>query len=312
MISIFDDAGVRQSITWQGIELNDPDATAKNGFTTDAVAFNTPTNFASEAIDDIVKQGGGLEYYNPRVGTRVLTMNGHVHAVSESELNELMYPLQRAFHPLYLQSLLAANRAGTATWPPPNGLPSWVTSQPLSFTRVMTRDWAPASFSTGKMALYYYVVPLELPDPVRSTTRTGVGAEWQASWLIMFGGRSFDRTEQNLVGAGNIVPTWGKAPIWPIIRLAMAGAGASNFTITTTGHHMATALVLDLTTVGASTIDIDCGNRKIWSNFIYDGTGVYGSGDYPVIHPTSTTAVAYANATNVTSATVYYRESDYV
>lgn len=335
MISIFDDAGNRLSVTWNSIEFNDPTLTRYDaaGKRLEHVGFSTPVNFHTEAIDDIVKNGGGIELYNPRVGTRILNMRGSIRADTESELMSEIVLMQRAFSPLYLQANfqraradlgadLDINTTGTLQWPPPSGLPTWVRSLPLKFTRVMPRapgfyegTWS-TSYPDGKLLLQYHVVPLALPDPIRASVSQGVGVDYEASFLIMDGGRSFDQTDTRVLDDGNCPVTWGRAPTWPLIDFDMTGAGNAAMTITTSGTQFATALVLDLTTLSsADHVEVDCRDRSIWVNNTATPT-LYASGDYPVIgdYISGVTAVAWTNTGGIESATnrLTYRESDYV
>ena len=316
MISIFDDDGNRLSVTWNGIEFNSPTLTRheQTGKRLETAALSTPANFHSEAVSDVLKNGAGIEYYNPHVGTRVLNLRGSIRADVESNLVKQVVDMQRAFHPLMLQSEYGLNEAGTLTWPPPSGLPDWVRTLPLKFTRVMPRTEAPSAFSnTGLFTLQYHVAPLALPDPVRSSVAQGVGVDYEAEFLILDGGRSFDQTESTLVGDGTVTWTWGQAPVWPEIEFTLAGAGASNLTITTSQGHMGNALVLNCSGIGASAVRVDCRNRQIYVNNVATDS-LYVSGDYPVLRGQGATTVAWTNTTNITASTnlVRYRQSDYV
>jgi hypothetical protein len=303
VISIFDDDHVRQAITWNGTNMNDPEAEAKEGFIVDTVAFSTPTNFNSEPIDDVVKNGGGIEFYNPRVGTRVLNIRGRVHAQSESRLNSLIRPFQESFHPLYLQ---VEHNTG---WPPPNGAPDWIAGLPLTFTRVMPRTYAPSAFADGKVLLQYYVVPLQLPDPIRSTTQTGLGAVFDASWIVMEGGRAYARSESNITASGAVAPAWGEAPMWPRFHFTFSGAGASNLTMAVDGDLGATLVVNASGMLAGETLEVRTATRAILDNGA-DGTGLYVSGDFPSIDAGGAN-VTFSNTTGVSANVCYYRESDY-
>lgn len=314
MISIFNDAGERLSTTWNGIEFNEPVLTRyeASGARLENIVFSTPVNFHSEAIDDIVKNGGGLEFYNPRVGIRILSLRGNLRAKTESELMSAIVAMQRAFHPMYLQGVLALDRSGTLVWPPPEGLPDWVRAKPLKFTRAMPRTTDPTGHPDGLFELQYHVVPVMLPDPVRASVLQGVGVDFEAQFLIMDGGRSFDQTEKTLAGNGTITWVWGQAPVWPRISFTMSAAGLTNATITTTQGHMGTALVLDLSSLSASdVVEIDTWDRAIYINDVRDATP-YKSGDYPVLRGNGATTVTWTNSTNIGSPLFTYRESDYV
>jgi hypothetical protein len=317
MISIFDDKGDRLGIAWNGIEFNDPtlsrmeDATGRR---VDHVGFSTPTNFHSEAINDLVKNGGGLELYNPLVGTRVLNLRGSITAESESTLMNQIVTMQRLFHPLYLQSVLGLNEAAALTWPPPSGLPDWVRAKPLTFTRQMPKTADPTNHSDGLFELQYHVLPLQLPDPQRMSVQQGLGVDYEAQFLLADGGRSFDQTERTEIGDQTMAWVWGQAPVWPSIEITMDGAGSATCTITTSTGHMGTALVLDLSGRGASdTIRIDTRSRTIYVNDIYD-MSVYVSGDYPIFRGNGSTVIAWTNTTNITASTnlFRFRESDYI
>lgn len=314
MISIFDDTEARLSVQWNGIDFNSPTLTrsAQSGHRLESVGYSTPTNMHTEMIADIIKNGGGHEMYNPIVGTRVLNLRGSTRADSESELMDLIINLQRAFHPLSLQTLYGLNHAGTLTWPPPGGLPDWVRAKPLTFTRVMPTDTAPGAFADGKFALQYHVVPLELPDPIRSSVLQGYGYEWEAQFLIMDGGRSFSQAESSMHSDGTVTPTWGKAPMWPVWQWDMTAAGATNFTITT-GGTMGTAMVFDLSDLSTDDhIDVDTRDRSIWVNQARSYS-IYSSGEFPILNGNgNATTVAYTNLTGVINPFVFYRESDYV
>jgi hypothetical protein len=317
MISIFDDDGNRLEIAWNGINFNSPTLgrlETPTGKRVDQVGFSTPTNFHSEAISDIIKNGGGLELYNPLVGTRVVSLRGSIRADKESTLQSQIVEMQRKFHPLYLQSVLALDESGTLVWPPPAGLPDWVRATPLTFTRQMPKSTDQTDHPDGLFELQYHVLPLELPDPQRASVQQGLGADFEAQFLLADGGRSFDQTEKTTVGDGTITWVWGQAPVWPSIEITMDGAGDANCTITTTQGHMATTLVLDLSGLSSTdTVRIDCRTRTIYVNDAYD-MSVYASGDYPVLRGNGATTVAWTNTTNITASSnlFRYRESDYI
>lgn len=317
MISLFDQQDrqgqqQRLSLTWNGVEFNDPTLTRDDatGHRLDSVGFSTPSNFHSEPVSDVAKNGGGVEVYNPLVTTRVLNLRGSIRAEGERELSEQINTLQEAFAPLSLQSSLATNRAGSQTWPPPGGLPSWVRAYPLKFTRLRDRDTAPTRYPDGKFLLQYHVMPLGLPDPVAMSVLQGTGVTYEAEFLVLDGGRSFDQTEDTLSGDGTISWLWGTAPVWPTYEFSLTGAGPSNLTITTSTGHMATSMVLDVSSQTSGTFVVDTRDFTIARNGVISDT-YYSSGDWPVLRGDGSTTVAWTNTTNVTGNLVRYRESSY-
>lgn len=317
MISIFDNKGNRMSISYGAVEFNNPvmgRMEVPTGNRIDNVGFSTPTNFHSESISDIVKNGGGVETYNPLVGTRVLNMRGSVRAKNESELMSQIMTMQRELHPLFLQSTLALNRSGTLVWPPPNGLADWIRSRPLKFTRQLPYTVDQTAHADGLFELQYHCLPLQLPDPIRASVSQGLGADFEVQFLLMDGGRAYDQTEKTLAGDGDITWGWGVAPVWPVIEATMGGAGSATCTITTTQGHMGTALVLDLSSLGdGDTVKVDTRENIIYVNGTRNMT-VYVSGSYPVLRGAGDTTVAWTNTTNIDAGTnlLRYRESDYV
>ena len=338
VISIYDDAGNRKSITWNGLEFNSPTLgrmELPTGYRVDYIGFSTPANFHAEQVQDISKNGGGVIVYNPLVGTRVLNMRGSLRATNESTINSQIRDLQRAFSPLLLQgtqqylhqyagdeTAMDVPTGATAVWPPRAGIPSWVRSLPLKFTRVLPAGeagfnaptWA-SLYTNGLYLMQYHVMPLELSDPIKSAVGTGFGADYQAQFLVLDGGRSFDQTATILTGNGQFPVTWGRAPMWPRIYFTMDGAGSATATVTTTGAHMNTALVLDLDALAnLDKVDIDCRDQTIRLNGTLN-SALKASGDFPVIADKvgGYTTFTWTNTTNMTASSnkVVARESDY-
>jgi hypothetical protein len=220
--------------------------------------------------------------------------------------------MQRVFHPLYLQSVLGLDESGTLVWPPPAGLPDWVRAHPLTFTRVLPRDEDTTDHPDGLFELQYHVFPLELPDPAKADVQQGLGVDYEAQFLLADGGRSFDQEEKSIAGSDTITFTWGQAPVWPVFTVTMTGAGHAAFAITTTQGHMATVLVLDLSTLEADDeLRVDMRTRSIYLNGVLDMT-TFKSGDFPVLRGQGPTTVTYTNDGATTLKRITYRESDYI
>jgi hypothetical protein len=177
---------------------------------------------------------------------------------------------------------------------------------------VLPKSEDPVDHPDGLFELQYHVFPLELPDPLKSDVQQGIGADFEAQFLLADGGRSFDQTEKQIAGSDDITLVWGQAPMWPVYSLTMAGAGNAAFTITTTQGVMATSMVLNLSNLlSDDTVMIDTRNRMIFVNDIYD-MSVFKSGDFPILRGDGPTTVTYTNDGNTTLKRVTYRESDYI
>jgi len=332
MIDIFDGKdtlenpdGDRLPITWRGIDFNDAFTEptsglqqANIGLFTESTGFNTPVNFQSEMHPEILKNGGGIEYYNPRIGSRVLNIRVLLRCHTLAQRGAEISRIQKAFSPLDLQW------AQTASWPFPQGRPAWTDpwtsySQPLQFTRMNdgSRDSnLEAIFPDDTMELEYQVAPLTLPDPMLSVTGQGYGAQLDLSWLLLDGGRAQARTSSTSTGTtqADIIQLWGDVVTWPELTLSMdTGAGSATSTLTVTGDatYAPTALVLDLSGIsGTEAIKINCRDRKIY----VDGTldmSLFVSGDYPIVPPAGSSTLTYTwtNTTNTTGHTTTWYES---
>ncbi len=334
MIFIFDDErtpqnpdGNRLSIAWHGVEYNKPDTQAVSGIEelpfgifTETVGHNTPVNFQSEMHPDILKNGGGVEYYNPRIGSRVLSIRALVRVKSLFRLGAILQEIQDDFSPLELQWDHAS------AWPPPNGRPEWTDPwhsnfRPLTFTRLNdgTEEAAfKTSFADGQVPLQYAVAPLQLPDPVISATQSGYGAKLDLSWLLLDGGRAIARSKSTSTGTtqSDIVQLFGQVPAFPEVSFPMEGAGHASFTLTVTGdsgHYAPTALVLDLS--GRSNLEairINMRDRKAYVDDVLT-QGIIKSGEYPVVPPqgagSNTLTYTFTNTTNVGTITTSWFET---
>jgi hypothetical protein len=317
-IFIFDDDDERLPITWQGLDYNKAFVQAGSGIEelpygifTDTVGFNTPANFQSEVHPEIYKHGGGVEYYNPRTGSRVLNIQTYCRARTLGQLGAYIQRIQRDFSPLHLQW------EHTASWPTPNGRPAWTDpweadSQPLQFT--MMNDASldstlEAVFPDDKVLLEYQVAPLSLPDPLVSATQTGFGAALDLSFLLLDGGRSQARSVSNSTGTtqSDIIQLWGNVPAWPLIKFSMdTGAGSATLTLTVSGGsgigYTPAAMVFDMSGYsGTEDIVVNVRDRKVY----VDGTldmSILTSGDWPVVPPagSSTLTFTWTNTTNTT------------
>lgn len=318
MISVFaEDRTTRFSITWNGIDYNMPDVPTTDGVFTDHVAFDTPTNFQSEVHQQISKSGGGIEFYNPRAASRVLSFRCRILAPTLAKLMDRCLAIQAAHAPLNLQFWENRDRLGTLQWPVTNGMPSWVKSVPLQFTRLVGGSlWSRwiTGFPNGEALLEYHVAPLALPDPILGVVGQGYGAFLSPSWLVLDGGRAYARAEETLSGDGDITPTWAVAPMWPQFTFTATGVPLSNLTIAVTaGSHSETLVVNAAGCVNNDTVVIDTETEQIRVNGIEDPAKCsYVSGNWPVLRGEGNTdTVTWTNNANTTSRVTRYRQADY-
>ena len=322
MISLFDDTGARLPILWHGIDYNgltdtewgpiDLGETA--GLFTAFSAFSTPFTFVSETEPDIVKTGGGVEIYNLRNASRVMDLRVRLLARRLSERDAWIEEIQSDFTPLKL------TWNNSTTWPPSGttGRPDFVDALPLTFTRLNDgshNDGIADSWPTGKVELQYYVVPLELPDPIIAEVQQGFAADLTLRFLILDGGRAYSRTNTTLSGDGDITPAWGPAPNYPVFSFTSGGASAANLTITTSGVSGYTPAPLVLDASGLSDEDevvLNCRDRLIYVNGAWDQS-LHVSGDWPIFGGYGdTNSVVWSNDTSTSLKTTTFREATYI
>lgn len=319
-MDIFDDQNNRLSVKWQGFEFNGNEEAVAAGATSptygvwlDHVTYNTPWVFQSEAHPDIVKGGGGLELYNPRVASRVLDMRGRILAESLARIGAIKQELQKLFSPLYLQWI------ATGSWPAPNGRIPWTdpwSSEylPLTFSRMNDGHQNSAlatAFPTGIVTLQHSVFPLGLPDPAVHSVQQGYSADFNVQFLVLDGGIAIARTASSRTGSGELSVTWGEIPVWPQISFTMSGAGSATFTLAVSGvtDYSPTNLVLDLSgRSNGQVIKINSRERKVYVNNVE--TGLWVSGDYPVVASKHDLATfTFSNTTNCGTITTSWYEA---
>ena len=323
MIAIYDKDGNRESISWQGYEFNKPfdqyetfNGAEQEGCFVDVVSYNTPINYQSEVSSEIVKSGGGIEYYNPRTASRVLNIRARLQARDLNRMHSELNYIQQLFSPFYLQTKWNL-------WPPYAGRPLWsdpwsAFAQPLTFTNLEDGTRFPGMLDSlhypdGKAQMQYSVVPLELPDPTIAAIGQGWGATLDMAWMILDGGIAIDQATWYRSGNGTLVPEWANVPMFPQIAFDMTGAGASNLTIAISNDHPYFddfSMVLDVSGLSSGNhVDIYSRDRVIWVAGIVDNT-IYVSGDYPVLAPYPyTNTITWTNTTNIETNRVYMKEA---
>lgn len=316
MVALFKSNGDRLAVTWQGYDFNAPldsletfYGAEQEGCFIDSLNISTPSNYQSEVQGSLIKQGGGIEYYNPRTASRVLNVNARVQASNLNKLNDHIQHIQKLFSPLYLQYKYGG-------WPPPAGRPVWSDPWETNFKGfgfTMLGDTYYDFGTDNLVTLEYAVAPLSLPDPLTSAIGTGWGARLDLAWMILDGGVAHADTVTTISGNDTNALSWGDVPMFPRIEFSMTGAGASNLTVTfTTSDPMLTspvALVIDASGLSSGEdVAINVRDREVFVDGVMDNT-ILTTPAWPVISPDYTTTVAWTNTTNTSGRAVKYREA---
>ena len=323
LIAIHDKNGERLPITWQGYDFNKQwddsdtfDGGEQEGCFVDAVTHSTNINYASEVSTEITKSGGGIEYYNPRVTSRVVNIRARVQSRNYNKLHSHLNYIQQLFSPFYLQT--AWN-----LWPPYAGRPLWTDPwsafyKGLKFYTLEDGSYFPgmldsSHYPSGEVPLQYSVAPLALPDPLIAAIGTGWGATLDMSWLILDGGIAIDTQSWYRTGNGTLIPEWSNIPTFPHISFDMTGVGHASLTVAISNDHPYfedfTLVLHGDQLVNADHVDIYTRDRVIWVNGVVDNS-LYSSGDYPVLAPYPyTNTIAWSNTTNLSNQTVTFMEA---
>lgn len=318
MIGIFDDDGNRLPITWQGLDFNKAfdaydtfNGGDQQGIFTDATNFNTPVNYQSEVHGSILKQGGGIEFYNPRIASRVLNIRARVQAATQTTLHEYLRHIQKLFSPLYLQYKYDG-------WPPSAGRPTWTDPWHANFKGLLFTGLGDGTLNTGwdssgKESLAYAVAPLQLPDPPVAAIGQGWGASLDLAFMLLDAGVAHLQTATTVSGNGTASTNIGTVPSFPVIQFSMTGAGHASLTIAFTSSDPQipnTSVVIDAS--GLSNNDdvvIYARDREVWVNGAIDNSILSTSTTWPVISPDYDVTITWTNTTNVTANSVKFREA---
>lgn len=319
-IAIFNSKGERQSITWQGYDFNAPlssyatfNGGEQEGCFTDAVTYSTPINYQSEVMNELAKQGGGIEYYNPRIASRVLNIRARLQMASLEKLHEHISAIQGYFSPMYLQYLYSGwpVRAGRPEWTDP-----WTTLYlPLAFTQLTdaTMNTGFASYVADGIPLQHSVAPLALPDPPISSIGQGWGATLELSWLLLDGGIAMSQSITTASGTSvNTTPVWSTIPLFPKIEFTTTGVPASNLTVALSSAdpnlvNGTIVLKADSLTSGKN-VDIIVRDREVYVDGVINNA-LISSATWPMISPAYQTTIAWTNTTNTTTQNVKYYEA---
>jgi hypothetical protein len=323
MADIFDDDGNRLPMTFMDLELNSSAMVVDSGKPddptygawVDSAVYNTPIVFQSEAQPDIIKQGGGIEVYNPRVATRVLDIRGRILAPTRKRVGSVAQLIRQNLSPLHLMW------DHSNSWPPPGGRPAWTDPwQPslysgLSFTRMLDgrhESGFRTSFPDGKVPLQHAVFPLVVSDAPVFSVQQGYSTDFHLQFLLLDGGIAFSQTQSSRTGTGAVAPSWSDVPAYPEISFTMSGAGSATWTLAVTNvqGYSPTDLVLDLSgRSNTEVIRVNCRDRKIYVDGV-ETPGIYVSGDYPVVPSDDYSATyTFTNTTNCGTITTSWWET---
>jgi hypothetical protein len=265
--------------------------------------MSTPINYQSEVQNELAKQGGGIEYYNPRIASRVLNIRARLQFDKLTTLHEHLNHIQKLFSPMWLQY----NWNG---WPISSGRPEWADPWTSNFLPLRFTMLTDASINTGLTAyveagipLQYAAAPLALPDPTIS----------ELSWLLLDGGIAMSQTISEVQGTpGVISTTWADIPMFPKVEFDTTGAGASNLTIAFTSSDaniVNGTIVLDISGLtSGKNVDIIVRDREVYVNNVMDNT-LITSATWPMVSPAFDTTVTWTNITNIANMNVKYYEA---
>ena len=277
MIPLFDDAGNRLGIGFNGLTLNDP-ASPKQ----DLIEVNTVSmagNF--DAATDSDPADDGTELTSVRRTMYVLRIDGFLRAPTYAALYDRKKLVAAKLDPAILY------RNNLATFG----------ALPMTF-QVPTADTA--NYPSGFVDSFYTARSRGGVTPPDSMF-TGRACAFSAEFIIPDPRRYF-ATQQTLTGAGTAVNTLADEQSSPTVTITMAGAGSATYGYTLGG----TTLTLNLSgRINGDVIVIDFRTRTIKLNGVVS-PNLFVGGDYAKMLPGNNT-VALANTTNATTVTTWYR-----
>lgn len=279
LISLFDAAGARLAVTYNGLALNSPSELIadKDCYRIEAVASKSALDY----ILELRSQKPGAEIYNMHKVTRVVTLAGRIVAPSRAKLHDKIEAMAAAFDPDTITFNHAADPFLAMTF------------------KTLTTDTT--NFPGGQMFSKYLCLPGAVYEPVVGSK--GFTAAIRMP-MLMKDPRRYLVTQASKTGAGTATNI-GDFRSWPTLTITMAGAGSATYQFTNTATINTTHLVLALN--GLANLDVvvvDFENRTIKVNGTLN-MALYVSGDYCYVEPGSN-VLTYANTTNATSVLTYY------
>lgn len=275
MIGIFNDAGVRLAMTYNGLTINDPNDAFDDTFEVNTISYSTNIDHVS----DPHQMKDGLEVGPARKISMLIQISGVIRAATIAKLFDKMTALSVAFDP----ALISHENPGA--------------------------DFLAYDFTTpadaGNLSCRYYARARTVPTPP-VTEYSGTSTPFAIDLLIA-DPRRYLQAVSTLSGAGTGANA-GNYRTWPTLTATMAGAGSATYAITNNpalAGIATTTLTLDLSgRSAAEVVVVDMGNKKITVDGV-ETPSLYVSGDYFEMEP-GNNVISYANTTNATSVLTWY------
>lgn len=277
MIGLFDDAGNRLGIGFNGLTFNDPVASKQDLIEVNMISM--AGNF--DAATDSDPQDDGTELTSVRRTMYILRIDGFLRAPTYAALYDRKKLVASKLDPAILY------RNNLATFG----------ALPLTF-KVPTADTA--NYPSGFVDSFYTARTRGSVTP-QDSMFTGRACAFAAEFMIPDPRRYF-ATQQSLAGAGTANNTLADEQSSPTVTITMTGAGSATYQHTLNG----TTLTLNLSgRINGDVVTVDFKTHTVKVNGVVT-LGVYVGGDYTKMLPGNNT-VALANTTNATTVTSWYR-----
>lgn len=260
MIPAFlDSARTRNPLVYNGLTINQRIA----GSNKDIVEINTiRSETPVQSIREPREYGSGLEVYGAFKRGKRLILQGVIRAATHGALYDRIEEVAAAFDPDIVS----------------HDNPDGFGFLPLDFD-VPTADTA--NFPTGLMPCRYYARAEQAFEPPISQY-AGIAVPFNLP-LLAADARRYLQSVSQLTGAGAADNSLATVWSWPILTIAMTGAGASNFTIGNV--ESSGSLVLNLAgRSNGQSVEVDMERRQITVNGT-DAPELYVSGNFWHIEP---------------------------
>lgn len=277
MIGIFDDAGDRLTISYNGLSLNVDSDDPDNTYAVDAVM--TVPQYASGI--EPRPNGNGSELTAAYRTFYLVRIDGVVRATTLASLYEKKKALAKALDPAVVYDANQSVDGAIA----------------LDFT-VLTTDTT--NYATGKVTSRYYARPRTGVIPPDSAF-TGTSCFFSAELIVPDPVR-YSQTEYTLSGAGTANLSAGDHKSYPTLTITMAGAGSATYKIDCGTPY----LTLDLSgCVASDVVVVDMAKKSIKKNGV-ETQSLYVAGDWFAL-PAASNTITYTNGTNATSVLAWRR-----